>query len=144
MIDPNVVWLLIKDGIIYCRDNALKLKTFNVKEENKTPWFTKSLVKLVRIRNKLYKIALASLPGSLAWSAFKTSRDHFKSSFRRAKASHFMNILINNDCDWSHFGFKFTLSFVSTKRSNLFRRFKLCKIKTLKNNYLIKYYCYLN
>jgi hypothetical protein len=78
MNDPNVVWLLIKEGIINCRDNALKLKTYNVKQENKTPWFSKPLVKLARTRNKLYKLALQSLPGSLAWSAFKKSRNFFK------------------------------------------------------------------
>ena len=89
--DPNTLWLEIKSGIIYCRDNIAKLKKFNVKPENKTPWFDKALIKLRRTRDNLYQLALDDFKltnnmKSFAWLKFASIRNLFKSKFRQAKA----------------------------------------------------------
>ena len=52
--DSNEYWLQIKAGILYSRDNIAKLKSFNVKPINNTPWFGKPLVKIARLRDKIY------------------------------------------------------------------------------------------
>ena len=92
------------NGIKICRDNVTSLKSFNVKPENKTPLFTKDLVKAAQIRDAAYCSAIRAksspLPEhatcSLEWTRFRLLRDSFKSLFRLAKSNHFKEFVENN------------------------------------------------
>ena len=80
--------------MIYCRDCVAPLKSYNVKPENKTPWYTKELAGAARIRDKSYKEAInakkseSSLECSPEWKKFRFLRDAFKSILRKAKSNY--------------------------------------------------------
>ena len=87
------------------------MKKFNVKPENKTPWFDKALVKLRRTRDNLYHLAfddfkLTNNMKSFAWLKFASIRNLFKSKFRQAKALHFKDFIGKNSTSspklWSY------------------------------------------
>ena len=87
------------------------MKKFNVKPENKTPWFDKALVKLRRTRDNLYHLALDDFKltnnmKSFAWLKFASIRNLFKSKFRQAKALHFKDFIGKNSTSspklWSY------------------------------------------
>ena len=121
LTDSTALWIEVKNGIIYCRDNCVKLKKFNVKPMNKTPWFNKSLVKLSKKRNKFYLIAidslkhikdkncffykqsLISIKSTAAWSAYIELKNLFSKSFRLAKSDHFKDFVNKSSLSESKF-----------------------------------------
>ncbi len=93
---PNSYWEAIKGDIVYCRDNTVPLKKYNVRPENKTPWYNKPLVKLNRIKDKLYKAALVTAKISEEWTIFKIAKAKFKKMLRNSRNEFFKKIVDDN------------------------------------------------
>ena len=72
------------------------MKKYNVRPENKTPWYNKPLVKLNRIIDKLYKAALVTAKISEEWTIFKIAKENLKKMLRNSKVEFFKKIVDDN------------------------------------------------
>ena len=102
ILDVNVRWSLIKEGIIKCVDEIAPLKSMNIRSTKILPWFDKDMVKLSHKRNTLYNKWYKS-KSSIDRENFIHLRNRFNSTLRFKKATYYKNYILNNSISTKSF-----------------------------------------
>ena len=95
ILDVNVRWSLIKEGIIKYVDVIAPLKSMNIRSTKIQPWFDKDMVKLSHKRNTLYNKWYKS-KSSIDRENFIQIRNRFNSTLRFKKSTYYKNYTLDN------------------------------------------------
>ena len=92
LTDVNLIWSIIKSGIIQCLDEVAPLKNINTRTKQNAPWFDDELVRCGFKRDRLFNKFNKS--GSKSDKiAFIQFRNVFRSMVRKKKADYFNDVI---------------------------------------------------
>ena len=97
--NPNDNYTKLQDILIKIKEKQLPNKTiqFNKQKHKKTPWITRSIIKSINFKNRLYKLLRVTPTNSLHYTTLKTNLQNYnkilKSSIRLAKKHYYLSNL---------------------------------------------------
>ena len=97
--NPNDNYTKLQDILIKFKKKHLPNKTikFNKQKHKKTPWITRSIIKSINLKNRLYKLLRVTPTNSLHYTTLKTNLQNYnkilKSSIRLAKKHYYFSNL---------------------------------------------------